>query len=207
MFTRADERGTGTARSRRRLPRGLATASLLTVALVLVPLLASSSQATFTAAATSSGNGWTVAPLARWVPGLAWWLDADDGATTFQDTGCTQPAAASGDAVACWLDRSGNERHVIQSSPAAQPTLEPGVLNDRPIVRFSDDAFPADVTARTVFLVLSVASDAPADTTILAGGGADDGIRRAGAETSWRGGSAPGTDATDLASGPARRSG
>lgn len=43
---------------------------------------------------------------------------------------------ADGSSVSAWLDSSGNEAHMYQSSASAQPTLQTNELNGYPVVRF-----------------------------------------------------------------------
>ena len=45
-------------------------------------------------------------------------------------------AQADGSSVSAWLDSSGNEAHMYQSSASAQPTLQTNELNGYPVVRF-----------------------------------------------------------------------
>jgi 6-phosphogluconolactonase (cycloisomerase 2 family) len=45
-------------------------------------------------------------------------------------------AQADGSSVSAWLDSSGNEAHMYQSSATAQPTLQTNELNGYPVVRF-----------------------------------------------------------------------
>lgn len=74
------------------------------------------------------------------IPGLKAWYDA----TTINQ--------ADNTSVTAWLDQSGNEAHMYQSTTAAQPTLQTNELNNRPVVRFdgTDDFMnltaPFDVT-------------------------------------------------------------
>lgn len=50
------------------------------------------------------------------------WFDISDLATLFQDTAGTVPVTADGDPVALILDKSGNDKHAIQSSSSLRPT-------------------------------------------------------------------------------------
>lgn len=62
------------------------------------------------------------------------------------------------DAVAQWVDSSGNGNHAAQGTGANQPTYRTNVLNGKPVVRgdgiddFLSFALPAD-TSRTIFVV------------------------------------------------------
>lgn len=52
----------------------------------------------------------------------AFWYDADDLTTLFQDAAGTIPVTADGDPVGRWEDKSGNGRHWTQSTSGARPT-------------------------------------------------------------------------------------
>lgn len=75
--------------------------------------------------------------MALWTPsdltGLAGWYKAD-AITSLSD----------GDAVASWVDSSGNSNTLTQSTAGAQPSYETNELNSLPIVRFDKDASPGD---------------------------------------------------------------
>jgi hypothetical protein len=55
----------------------------------------------------------------------ALWLDASDSATLFQSNGGSA-AAADGDPVGYWTDKSGNAKHVQQTDPTKKPLLKTG---------------------------------------------------------------------------------
>jgi len=55
----------------------------------------------------------------------ALWLDASDASTLFQATTGSVPAAADGDAVGYWLDKSGNNRHASQTSGSNKQRSRP----------------------------------------------------------------------------------
>lgn len=52
------------------------------------------------------------------------WYDASDLTTLWQNTGGTTPVAADGDPVALWQDKSGNGRHLTQSTSTLRPTYK-----------------------------------------------------------------------------------
>jgi len=54
------------------------------------------------------------------VSGLLAWYDASDATTLFTDTAQTI-AAAEGDPIAVWLDKSGNDYHILQTTQVHQP--------------------------------------------------------------------------------------
>jgi hypothetical protein len=68
--------------------------------------------------------------------GLLLWLDAGDSATLFQDTAMTM-AAADGDPVALWLDKSGNNYHATQADAALVPVASATGMNGAPTLSFS----------------------------------------------------------------------
>lgn len=53
---------------------------------------------------------------------LALWLDGAAGSTRFADAGCTV-AAAAGDGLGCWADRSGHGHDAVQASAGSRPVL------------------------------------------------------------------------------------
>lgn len=81
---------------------------------------------------------WTITPpvaLAS-LSGLKLWLDADDSTTLFTNTGCTT-AAANGNGVACWKDKSGNGYDVTQGTANQRPTLQTSsTINSKPSLNF-----------------------------------------------------------------------
>lgn len=64
----------------------------------------------------------------------ALWLDASDASTLFQSNGGAA-AAADGDPVGYWLDKSGNGKHASQTSGVNKPVLKTGIQNAKNIVR------------------------------------------------------------------------
>jgi hypothetical protein len=78
-------------------------------------------------------SGWTPRQLGASLQG--WW-DASDSSTLFQDDAGTTLAVADGDAVGYWADKSGNNRHLAQSTTSAKPTLQTSERNGRNTVRF-----------------------------------------------------------------------
>ena len=77
--------------------------------------------------------------MADWTPSflpagnLAGWYKAD-AITGLSD----------GDAVASWVDSSGNSNTLTQSTSGAKPSYETNEVNSLPIVRFDKDASPGD---------------------------------------------------------------
>ena len=55
----------------------------------------------------------------------ALWLDASDSTTLFQSNGGAA-AAADGDPVGYWTDKSGNSKHLQQTDPTKKPLLKKG---------------------------------------------------------------------------------
>lgn len=88
------------------------------------------------------------------------WLDANDSATLFQNTGGTTPATADGDLVRRWGDKSGVGNHAILISGQTPATIEKdasNLINGNPVVNFKrvDDTngspfeIPLDIRATT----------------------------------------------------------
>ena len=74
----------------------------------------------------------TVTVSAPWTPAeitTAQWLDADDSATI----------TLNGTTVSKWEDKSGNGRHVEQTTAGSQPAYSTGLLNSKNMVVFSND--------------------------------------------------------------------
>jgi fibronectin-binding autotransporter adhesin len=76
-------------------------------------------------------------PPAAPPPGAVLWLDAADSSTLFADNAAAQPVAASGDTVARWNDKSGNNNHATLTGSQTAPTYQAGVTNGLSCVRFS----------------------------------------------------------------------
>lgn len=66
--------------------------------------------------------------------GLQVWYRASDG--LWQESTRATPATANADPVGAWDDLSGNNRHIIQATAGARPTLRTNVVNGQQIVRF-----------------------------------------------------------------------
>jgi len=100
--------------------------------------------------------------MALWTPAeltTLLWLDADDAATITIDTGVGQ-----------WADKSGNNRHAVQTTDANQPVITAGGLNGKNIVTFDGSSdfleiagsigtnvsiFYVQITADTPYIVLN----------------------------------------------------
>jgi hypothetical protein len=81
-----------------------------------------------------SGRTAQFTPLS--LPGLADWYDFSDLSTLFQDAARTTPAAADADPLGGMLDKSGNGRHLSQSTSTRRPALKLAVQNGRSVARF-----------------------------------------------------------------------
>jgi len=84
---------------------------------------------------------WTAGMTVLWAqptqppqPNLQLWLKADAGVT-----------ADAGGAVTAWADQSGQANHAAQSNAAQAPKLVEGVLNGKPVLRFSGSTEYLDV--------------------------------------------------------------
>ena len=79
---------------------------------------------------------------ALWTPAqitTGLWLDAADNTTVFSDAGTTQ-AIAGTSTIQQWNDKSGNARHVTQSTSLKRPSYTLNGLNSQNVVSFVDDA-------------------------------------------------------------------
>lgn len=70
------------------------------------------------------------------ISGLQLWLDASDSSTLFQNSNGTTAAAADGDPVGYWADKSGNGRNVIQTDGTGKPALRTSALNGKSVLSF-----------------------------------------------------------------------
>lgn len=104
------------------------------------------------------GNAFT--PLK--ISGLKWWLDADDASTLLQASGGAA-AAADGDPVGYWGDKSGNGYNPVQASGTNKPSLKTGIKNGKNVVRFDgvNDSMPISGSASTLKFLHS------ADSTVF----------------------------------------
>lgn len=66
----------------------------------------------------------------------ALWLDASDASTLYQSNGGAA-AAADGDPVGYWMDKSGNGRHLTQTSGINKPLLKLAIKNGKNGVLFN----------------------------------------------------------------------
>ena len=79
--------------------------------------------------------------LPEQIAGLQLWLDASDAATLFDATTGGSLVAADG-TVARWEDKSGNARHMTQSTSGSRPTRKTAIQGGKDVLRFdgSDDS-------------------------------------------------------------------
>ncbi len=79
----------------------------------------------------------TTAPF---VPGdvnnMLMWLDASDTSTVFTNSSCTTPATSGGDRIGCWQDKSGNNKHAIQTNNSRRPELDTSAQNSLDAIWF-----------------------------------------------------------------------
>jgi hypothetical protein len=71
----------------------------------------------------------------RKIAGLEAWYDASDLSTLWQNSNGTTAATALDDPVGRWSDKSGNARHVTQTTNARRPLLKPASRNGRATLR------------------------------------------------------------------------
>lgn len=88
----------------------------------------------------------------------ALWLDASDANTLFDAVSGGSLVAANG-TIARWQDKSGNARHVTQSTLGFRPTRRTSIQNGRDVVRFdvSDDhLISSNVSSPSAFTFFAV---------------------------------------------------
>ena len=91
-------------------------------------------------------------PIAAWTPAslsTALWLDGADGTTMFDATSGGSLVAANG-TVARWEDKSGNTRHVTQSTAGTRPTLRAAAINSKSAIEFGVSSVER-ILSNTVF--------------------------------------------------------
>jgi hypothetical protein len=72
--------------------------------------------------------------------GLQLWVDASDSSTLYTDSALTTLAVADGDPIGGWKDKSGNNRHALQSDGLKKPALKLAVKNGKNGIYFSQAA-------------------------------------------------------------------
>lgn len=92
------------------------------------------------------------------------YYDPSDLSTLFQDSAMTTPVTATGDPVGAMMDKSGNVRHLLQSTSAARPVYR------------TDGTFHWLEFNGTSQWMLAADLDFPADHTIVIGAQHDTGI-------------------------------
>lgn len=91
------------------------------------------------------------------ISGLKLWLDANDPATLFQDSGLTTPATADADPVGGWKDKSGNNNHATQAVAGDRGTLKLAIQNGLPIVRFDGTSDSLELSGAGLDILKNVA--------------------------------------------------
>ena len=122
------------------IPSGATTASAVTLG--SVSLLTGSGSGgggggggdTLDGGGGGGGGGGDAAFLPTSLSGLEFWLSADFG--LFDSVTSGAAVAANGSSIARWEDRSGNNRHFIQSVVNSQPTLTTAGLNGKNTISF-----------------------------------------------------------------------
>lgn len=79
-----------------------------------------------------AGNAVDFSPTT--IAGLKYWIDASDPSTLFQSNGGAA-AAADGDPIGYWMDKSGSGLHLAQASGTNKPALKTAIKNGRNVVR------------------------------------------------------------------------
>lgn len=70
------------------------------------------------------------------IAGMLIWLDSSDAATVWQNSNGTTPAAADGDPVGRWSDKSGNNRHATQADGTKKPSIRLSVKNGKNAIQY-----------------------------------------------------------------------
>ncbi len=128
------------------------------------------SAAVLVAGVGSSALAVTLQPDGSPTPGdanLRLWLDASDSGTLFQDTAGVSPIQFSGQPVARWEDKSGNNLHVTEGSAnrpdyvGSSPSLNgrPALYFDGDVLQRANDTGVSGNADRTVITVWSDAVD------------------------------------------------
>jgi len=86
---------------------------------------------------------------------LQGWWKADAG--VYSDAGTT--ACVDNDPVYQWSDQSGNGRHFSQSNAAYRPTFKTGIVNAKPVIRFSSAGATDAMTNGYTFASFATASE------------------------------------------------
>lgn len=100
------------------------------------------------------------------ISGCVLWLDGNDTAKLWQDSGGTVAVAADGDPVRLWQDKSGAGNHGTAAADANRPLYKTGVLGGKAVLLFdgTDDYFNlvngfTGLTAGEVFAVARKQAD------------------------------------------------
>ena len=118
---------------------------------------------------------------------LALWLDASDTESLSTSSNCSSsPAITSGDAIACWRDKSSHSNHALQNNGISQPVWQAldttTTINGYPVVTFDglDDLLaggPVGISGSepgTVFIVLRQNGSSSDTSQKIFGLGTDD---------------------------------
>jgi hypothetical protein len=87
---------------------------------------------------TAAGSGSSVVFTATGTlpSGLALRLDASDTTSLLQSSGCTGSIATNSQNVACWLDKSGNAYHAVQTTSGSEPVVVSNGIGGRRALGF-----------------------------------------------------------------------
>jgi hypothetical protein len=144
-------------------------------------------------------NTWPLSYMGRQfspllIPSLAWWHDASDRPTLFQDAAGTTPAGA-GNVVGLWKDKSGNGRD-FQSTSTTRPVLTNSAVSGISYLDFdgSNDAMQSvttnDPCATVVVIATMLAGSNKSNFGLLTNGtdqttNVDFAFTRNGATSTW----------------------
>ncbi len=99
------------------------------------------------------------------IDGLKVWFDASDNLTLFDNNIGGNLITTNGSAIGRWEDKSGNNRHALQSNAAIRPTLEVQIQNNLNCVRFNSTYFSSVDTSSTtsafIICVFKIDNDPP----------------------------------------------
>lgn len=94
------------------------------------------------------------------ISGLLWWWDFSDANSLFQDDAGTIPVTTDGDPIGKVNDKSGNGKHLTQSTPTKKPTFKTNIVNGKSIARGDGGdvlagTLSTNYDAKTIFVVMT----------------------------------------------------
>ena len=100
------------------------------------------------------------------IPGLKIWLDANDGSTLFDSDVGGNIITSNGSTIGRWEDKSGNGKHVTQSSAGVRPTFATNIQNKLNSIRFNGTKYFSSIdtsstTSAFIICVFKIDNDPP----------------------------------------------